>query len=186
MTDVNEREVEESGTPGEGDGAVSVGEDIEQRALKLAFSSVDGFFAFGFGSGLLTRAPGTMGTLAAVPIAMLLSHFDLLGFWFLALAFLLGVWVCGSTSRKLGVEDYGGIVWDEMVSFWLVVAFVPFHWAWLLAGFILFRGFDILKPWPISLLDENFKGGWGIMLDDILAALYAILILSFVEVMILG
>ncbi len=161
-------------------------DSVERRAMKLAFSTPDGFLAFGFGSGLLTGAPGTMGTLVAVPIAVLLTILDINGFWFLSFSFLLGVWVCESITKKLGVEDYGGIVWDEMVAYWLIAAFVPFHWTWLLAAFVIFRGFDILKPWPISLLDESVHGGLGIMLDDVLAAVYTILILTFVNRMILG
>ena len=161
-------------------------ENIEQRARQLAFSSPDGFLAFGFGSGLLTRAPGTMGTLAAVPVAVLLSVLGLNGLWFVLLTFLLGIWICGRVTRRLGVEDYGGIVWDEMVGYWAVMAFFSFHWAWFAAAFVIFRAFDILKPWPISLLEEYFSGGFGIMIDDVAAALYTVLILSFVEVIILG
>jgi phosphatidylglycerophosphatase A len=96
------------------------------------------------------------------------------------------VWACNDVTARLGVEDYGGIVWDEMVAFWLIVAFIPMHWAWYLAAFIFFRAFDILKPWPISLLEESFEGGLGIMLDDVLAAIYTILILVFVETMIIN
>jgi len=160
--------------------------DVQQRAKLIAFSSPGGFLAFGFGSGLLTNAPGTMGTLAAVPIAILLSYFNLNGFLFLLFTFLVGVRICGNVSKKLGVEDYGGIVWDEMVSYWLVVAFVPLQWGWFLAAFLIFRAFDILKPWPISIIEESFGGGLGIMLDDVLAAVYTIIILSFVEQMLMG
>ncbi len=161
-------------------------ENIVHRAKRLAFGSPDGFLAFGFGSGLLTSAPGTMGTLAAVPIAVLLAALGISPFWFVAMTFGLGVWVCERVSRKLGVEDYGGIVWDEMVGYWLAVAFVPFQWGWFVAAFCLFRAFDILKPWPISLVDESFNGGLGIMLDDVLAAVYTVLILAFVEMMMFG
>jgi len=154
-----------------------VSDNIKLRAKQLALSSPDGFLAFGFGSGLLPLAPGTMGTLAAVPIAVLLVYFKLMGFWFLLAAFLLGVWVCDRTARRLGIEDYGGIVWDEMFAFWLVIAFVPFQWPWFLAGFLIFRAFDILKPWPISWLEKTVRGGLGIMLDDVMAAVYTILIL---------
>ena len=161
-------------------------DDIEQRARQLTFSTPDGFLAFGFGSGLLSRAPGTMGTLAAVPVAVLLSVLDLNGFWLLTISFLVGIWVCNRVSDRLGVEDYGGIVWDEMVAFWLVAAFIPLHWAWYGGAFIVFRTFDILKPWPISLLEDYFGGGFGIMIDDIAAAIYTILILSFIESMIFG
>lgn len=159
---------------------------IEVRARKAALTTPDGFVAFGFGSGLLTRAPGTVGTLAAIPIAVLVSLLGFNLFWFAFFGFCLGVWVCSSVTRALEIEDYGGIVWDEMVGFWLVVAFVPQHWAWYTAAFVLFRFFDILKPWPISEVDRAVSGGLGIMLDDVLAAVYTILLLSFVRVMILG
>lgn len=159
---------------------------LAQRARQEALNSPDGFLAFGFGSGLLTRAPGTVGTLAAVPIAFLLGLGKLNGFLFIAVTFLLGVWICNRVTDRLGVEDYGGIVWDEMVAYWLVASFLPFHWGWYLSGFVLFRAFDILKPWPISLLDEHLHGGWGIMLDDVAAAIYTILLLNFVNTWILG
>ena len=161
-------------------------DSIERRALHTALHTPEGFLAFGFGSGLLTRAPGTMGTLAAVPVAVLVNFLGINGFWFVLLTFLAGVWICGRVTEQLGVDDYGGIVWDEMVGYWLAVMFVPFHWAWFLAAFVIFRGFDILKPWPISLLEESYDGGFGIMIDDVLAAVYTILILSFVEKFILG
>ena len=156
---------------------------IKKRARTLAFGSFSGFLAFGFGSGLLTRAPGTMGTLAAVPVAVLLAWLDLNGFVFLILTFSIGVWVCNDVTARLGVEDYGGIVWDEMVAYWLIVAFIPLHWAWYLAAFIIFRAFDIFKPWPISQLEKSIDGGLGIMLDDVLAAAYTILILVFADFM---
>lgn len=159
---------------------------IEVRARRAALGSVDGFIAFGFGSGLLTKAPGTMGTLAAVPVALLVNALGISLLWFSFLTFWLGVWVCSRVTRALEIEDYGGIVWDEMVGFWLVVAFVPQHWAWYIGAFALFRGFDILKPWPISALEEAFEGGFGIMLDDVLAAVYAILVLTFIRNMIIG
>lgn len=157
---------------------------IEKRARVVAFSSVGGFLAFGFGSGLLTRAPGTMGTLAAVPVAVLLELLGLNGLLFLVVTFFLGVWICNDVTHRLGVEDYGGIVWDEMVAYWLIVAFLPFHWGWYLAAFVVFRAFDILKPWPISLLEERVEGGLGIMLDDVLAAIYTLLILQFINTVI--
>jgi phosphatidylglycerophosphatase A len=151
------------------------------RAQNIALKTPDGFIAFGFGSGLLTRAPGTMGTLAAVPIGIALALLGLTSWVLWLLAFLLGIWLCGRVAQALGVEDYGGIVWDEMVAYWLVVGLLPFHWAWWLAAFALFRGFDILKPWPISLLERYFGGGFGIMIDDIAAAVYALVVLKFVQ-----
>lgn len=159
---------------------------IENRARATAFGSVGGFLAFGFGSGLLTRAPGTMGTLAAVPVAVILELTGINGLLFLAVAFFVGVWICNDVTQRLGVEDYGGIVWDEMVAYWMVVAFLPFHWGWYLGAFVIFRAFDILKPWPISLLEERVEGGLGIMLDDVLAAIYTLLILNFINTVFFG
>jgi phosphatidylglycerophosphatase A len=135
--------------------------------------------AFGFGSGLSRYAPGTMGTVVAIPFALLLKSLPVFVFW-LALAglFLLGVKICTISSRRLGQHDPGGIVWDEMVAYWLTIAFVPVSWPWWLAAFVLFRFFDILKPWPIRQVEKQFSGGLGIMLDDILAALYSMAILG--------
>jgi len=160
---------------------------IGQRARHEALRTPDGLLAFGFGAGLVGLAPGTLGTLVAVPFAVLLKWLGagalLLG---LPALFLLGVWICGRVSRRLGVEDYGGIVWDEMVGYWLAVAAAPLHWAWLLAGFLLFRFFDIVKPWPINLVEGHFSGGLGIMLDDIAAALYTLTLLAGAEAVLLG
>ena len=149
---------------------------------KVVFGSPSGFLAFGFGSGLSPYAPGTMGTLAAIPFIFALRALGNPGFWIvLVLLFLLGVQLCGSVSRKLGVHDHGGIVWDEMVGYWLSAAFVPLQWHWLLAAFLLFRFFDILKPWPIRQLDKKVSGGFGIMIDDVVAALFTVLILAAVQ-----
>ena len=149
---------------------------------KVVFGSPGGFLAFGFGSGLSPYAPGTMGTLAAIPFIFALRALGNPGFWIvLVLLFLLGVQLCGSVSRKLGVHDHGGIVWDEMVGYWLSAAFVPLQWHWLLAAFLLFRFFDILKPWPIRQLDKKVSGGFGIMIDDVVAALFTVLILAAVQ-----
>ena len=120
-----------------------------------------------------------MGTLVAIPFAILLKTLSVLGFWIVLFAlFWLGVWLCDHVSRKLGVHDHGGIVWDEMVGYWLAVAFVPLQWPWLLAAFVLFRFFDIYKPWPIRQLDKNVSGGFGIMIDDILAAIFSMVLLA--------
>ncbi len=140
----------------------------------IAWKTPTGWLAFGFGSGLAPVAPGTMGTLAALPLYCLLSVLPLWAYTLLVLAaFVVGVYVCGITSKRLGVPDYGGIVWDEFVGLWITLAAVPLHWKTLLAGFALFRLFDILKPWPIGWLDKKVHGGLGIMLDDALAGLYA-------------
>lgn len=132
------------------------------------------FLAFGLGSGAAPVAPGTFGTLAAVPLYLLLAQLPL-GAYLLVLvaAFGLGIWLCERTSRDLGVHDHGGIVWDEFVGFWLTMLAAPQGWWWLLAGFLLFRFFDVLKPFPINYLDRHVKGGLGIMLDDAVAGTFA-------------
>ena len=145
----------------------------------VTFGTLSGFFAFGFGSGLSPWAPGTFGTLAAVPFAIGLKLLPAPVLWVLVpIAFLLGIYVCDEASKRLGQHDPGGIVWDEMVAYWLTVMFIPLHWAWMLAGFVLFRLFDIAKPWPIRWVEKRFGGGLGIMLDDIVAALYAMALLG--------
>lgn len=136
------------------------------------------FLAFGFGSGLARKAPGTWGTLAAMPFVPLLQTINLpLALAFIALASVFGVWLCGKVADDLGVHDHGGIVWDEFVGIWITLVLLPASWGWWLAGFIAFRFFDILKPWPISVLDRRVGGGLGIMLDDILAGVMAALVL---------
>lgn len=152
--------------------------DLAQIALKTP----SGLLAFGFGSGLSPFAPGTAGTVAAIPFAIAIKHLDSMWFWLALLtAFVLGVWLCGRVSEKLGVHDHGGIVWDEMVGYWLAVAFVPTGWEWLLAAFVIFRFFDIAKPWPIKQLDRHVTGGFGIMIDDVLAAVYTMVILQLAQ-----
>lgn len=110
----------------------------------------------------------------AVPFAVVLS---LLPGWqqllAVLLAFLLGIYLCGRAARELGVHDHGGIVWDEFVGLWLTVWLLPGGWPWWLAAFTLFRLFDIVKPWPIRWLDRHVHGGLGIMIDDVLAAVFA-------------
>ena len=146
---------------------------------RLALRTPEGLLAFGFGAGLSRLAPGTAGTVLAVPIALLLKSLPGGVYWsVLALSFLLGIHVCGVCSEKLGTEDPGAIVWDEMVAFWLTVAFVPLSWPWWLAAFVLFRFFDIVKPWPIKALEKRLHGGLGIMFDDLVAAIYAMAILA--------
>lgn len=134
--------------------------------------------AFGFGAGLLPRAPGTFGTLLAVPIVAVVMQFG----WqmhaaFAVIAAVLGIWICGESARRLGVHDHPGIVWDEIVGFAVTMLAAPAKWYWLLAGFLLFRFFDILKPWPIREADHRLHGGLGIMLDDVIAGLFAGVIL---------
>lgn len=139
------------------------------------------FLGFGFGSGLAPIAPGTFGTLPALPIAFFLYLIGISGWWLAVLSMLLFIWgikICNHTERELGIQDYGGIVWDEIVAMLLVLAFMPFRWDWWLAAFVLFRLFDAIKPWPIKWLDARIHGGFGIMLDDAVAALFTIFILK--------
>lgn len=131
--------------------------------------------SLGFGSGLAPVAPGTFGTLVAILPYLLLASLDwpwYLGFVFIG--FVLGVYLCSYTSSALGVHDHGAIVWDEFVGFWIAMFAVPLAWQWILAGFVLFRLFDIVKPWPIKIVDSKMKGGIGIMFDDVLAGCYAL------------
>jgi phosphatidylglycerophosphatase A len=136
------------------------------------------FLAFGLGSGASPRAPGTVGTLAAVPLWYLLAQTPLAVYLLLVLvAFVIGIWLCGRTSREIGVDDHSGIVWDEFVGYWITMIALPVDWSWALAGFVLFRLFDILKPWPIGPVDRQLRGGLGIMLDDVLAGIMAAAVL---------
>ena len=131
---------------------------------------------FGFGSGLAPKAPGTVGTLLGLLLFIPILLWNESAAWLLLLAgTLFGSLICGKASEQLGVHDHGGIVWDEFVGIWLVLLFLPEQDVlfWVLA-FITFRLFDIWKPWPIRWIDQKVHGGFGIMLDDVLAALYAI------------
>lgn len=157
----------------------------QRAALRTEWRRWDGFLALGFGSGLAPVAPGTFGTLAAVPLAWALKSLPLAGFFAtLIAALVLGAWVCDRVGKRLGAADHGAIVWDEFVGYWLAIALVPPHWGWLLAGFVVFRCFDILKPWPISLVDRKIHGGWGVMLDDVLAGAFTLLVLWGAEALI--
>ena len=137
------------------------------------------FLAFGFGSGTLPKAPGTWGSLVALPFMPLLQLLPVWGYLLvLGLSTLFGIWLCGRVAEDLGVHDHEGIVWDEIVGMWITLWLVPAGWQWLLLGFLLFRFFDILKPWPISWLDRHMHGGLGIMIDDVLAGVFAWLVLQ--------
>ena len=138
------------------------------------------FLAFGLGSGAAPWAPGTVGTAAAVIPYLLWFQYWSIG-WFLALivvTFVVGVWLCEKTSEDLGVHDHSGIVWDEFVGYWLTMFLAPQGWEWALVGFVLFRFFDVLKPWPVKWADRRVAGGFGIMVDDLLAGIYAWIVLQ--------
>lgn len=137
------------------------------------------FLALGFGSGLSPKAPGTAGTLAAIPLVWLLSFCSWPVYLSVVVAgSLLGIYVCGKAATDAGVHDHGAIVWDEVIGFAITMLFVPVNAVTLFVGFLLFRLFDIVKPWPISVLDRKVHGGLGIMLDDILAGVAACIVLQ--------
>lgn len=132
------------------------------------------FLAFGFGAGASPYAPGTVGTLAAIPVLYLMHFLPTLQYLLITIVLLVaGIWICGKSARKLGVPDHPGIVLDEIVGYLVTMTAVPFHWFWIVVGFALFRLFDIWKPWPIGYIDKRYKGGLGIMLDDVQAGIYA-------------
>ena len=140
--------------------------------------------ALGFGSGLMPKAPGTMGTLLGFPAFWLMQYASpntasLVAL--LAASFILGVWASAVAGRNLGVPDHGAIVWDEVAAFGLVLLFTPASWLWYGLAFAAFRFFDILKPWPIRQCDARLKNGFGVMFDDLLAAAYAIAVIKGVQ-----
>ncbi len=139
------------------------------------------FIACGFGAGAIPFAPGTFGTLVAIPVYLLLRELPAPFYLLMCLiAFVIGIWLCHVTAKAFGVADHPAIVWDEIVGLWLTLWLAPTHlnWLWILIGFGLFRLFDIWKPWPIGWVDKHIHGGLGIMLDDLLAAIFAWLCLQ--------
>lgn len=134
--------------------------------------------AHGLGSGLAPKAPGTFGTLAAVLPWLLLAQLPISVYGgVVLLAAVAGVWLCDVAAKRMQRDDPGSIVWDEWVGLWIALAGLPLEWPWILAGFLLFRLFDILKPWPVGWLDRRYHGGLGIMLDDIAAGAMAAVLL---------
>jgi phosphatidylglycerophosphatase A len=156
---------------------------IARPRARFAFSHPAHFIALGFGAGLSPFAPGTVGTLVAIPLWWLVGGPGeplLMGVAIAAL-FALGVWACGVTGRHLGVSDHGSMCWDEVVAFLLILAIVPEDPWWQAAAFFLFRAFDVVKPPPIRALEMRFKGGFGVMFDDLLAAGYTLLALAIAK-----
>lgn len=154
---------------------------------RLVLTTWEHLLAFGLGAGLAPKAPGTVGTLWGVPVWLLLSLLPPAGYVLATAAlFAFGVWLCGRSARLLGVHDSPGIVFDEIVGF--VFAAAPLlpslglssDGRWLVAAFVLFRVFDVWKPWPIGWLDRRVHGGLGIMLDDALAGVYAAAVLAVI------
>lgn len=146
--------------------------------LKFLLQHPAHFIAFGFGSGLAPKAPGTFGTLVAFPLFWLLSPAPFsIQISVIAALFLLGIYFCHKTGSALGVADHGGIVWDEIIAMMFILAITPPDWILWPVAFLLFRLFDIWKPFPIRQLDARIKGGFGVMLDDAVAAVYTIIFL---------
>lgn len=147
--------------------------------LQLLFEHPAHFLGLGLGTGLSPKAPGTVGTLVGFPLFLLIQPYSLAIQWLmLGGLFLLGIYLCELTGKAIGVSDHGGIVWDEIVAMMLVLTIVPMTWGWWVLAFLLFRLFDIWKPFPIRQCDAQVKGGLGVMLDDLLAAVYAMLCLK--------
>ena len=144
------------------------------------------FIAFGGGAGLVPLAPGTMGTLLALPLYWLIAPWlgPLEFLLVVAALFALGVWACEVTGKAIGVADHGGMVWDEVVAFLIVLFFIPATLLWQASAFLLFRVFDILKPPPIRYYERTFKNGFGVMLDDLVAAFYTLLVFAIAKAII--
>ena len=144
--------------------------------LKFLLSHPAHFFSLGFGSGLAPKAPGTFGTIIGLPLFLLISSYGLsVKLAIIAALFIIGIYCCDKTGKALGVADHGAIVWDEIVAMMLVLVFAPLTWLGWLVAFCLFRLFDIWKPFPIHYFDAKLKNGFGVMFDDLLAAIYAII-----------
>ena len=153
---------------------------IRRPSAAFLFSHPAHFIALGFGSGLSPFAPGTVGTLLAIPL------YDLAANWLdpaqlavlLCLCFALGVWACQITGNGLGIPDHSGMNWDEVVAFMFVLMLTPQGVAWRALAFFAFRCFDVVKPPPIRTLERRVKGGLGVMVDDVAAAFYTLLVLA--------
>jgi len=147
---------------------------VSEAERRLVLRDPLHLLSFGLGSGLIPFAPGSFGTLVAVPVVWFLHKFDLATYCAVTLLVIVfGAWCCGRTAAALKAHDHRGIVLDEVAGYLVTMVAVPATAGWLLAGFVIFRAFDVFKPWPIGWLDRTVKGGAGIMLDDVLAGVYA-------------
>jgi phosphatidylglycerophosphatase A len=158
---------------------------VARPNLRFALSHPAHFVALGFGSGLAPFAPGTFGTLLALPIFWWLEP-RLKPTDFLILLggmYVVGVWVCDKTGRDMGVEDHKAIVWDEITAFLIVLFFTPGTLLWQAFAFLLFRLFDIFKPGPIHAIERMFRGGFGVMVDDVVAAFFALICLALMQLL---
>ncbi|WDE13295.1 phosphatidylglycerophosphatase A [Thalassomonas haliotis] len=140
------------------------------------------FLALGFGSGLAPKAPGTFGTLAAIPVYLLMAlYLSPAAYAVLTVVMALaGIYICQKAAAAAGVHDHPAIVWDEIVGYLITMFMVPLSWQAAVTGFVLFRFFDIVKPWPISIADKKVHGGLGIMLDDVLAGIFSLIAMQLI------
>jgi len=137
--------------------------------------------ALGFGSGLAPKAPGTFGTLVAIPIFLLMALLSVKYYLLILILMMVsGIYICGKAAKEAGVHDHPAIVWDEIIGYLITMFMVNVSWQSILVGFVLFRVFDIFKPWPISWLDKHCHGGFGIMIDDVLAGLFSLVIMHLI------
>lgn len=140
------------------------------------------WLATGFGAGLSPVAPGTAGSLVGVLVFLAMAGLPLLPYLLLVMVLAaIGVWVCERAGRALGVTDHPGIVWDEIVGLLITMTATPLSWQGVVLGFALFRLFDILKPWPVASIDRRVPGGLGVMLDDVMAGIYALACLQILR-----
>jgi len=141
--------------------------------------------ACGLGAGLIPKAPGTFGTLAAIPLFLWMQHLSMLSYLLITAAFfVMGIWLSTEAIKIFHRDDPSEVVWDEVVGFLITMIAAPTGWQWLVVGFVLFRIFDIWKPWPVSLADQKLHGGLGIMLDDVIAGIYALLCIQGLHLLI--
>lgn len=155
--------------------ALAVPEAVWQKPLY--------FVAFGLGSGAMPFAPGTFGTLLAIPFYLLLQPLPLPSYIFFVIAFIIASsWICDRVSREIHEHDHPGMCIDEFAGFFVTMINAPAGWMWVLAGFLLFRLFDIWKPWPIHVMDEKIHGGFGMVLDDVVAGIFAMIILQILRI----
>lgn len=152
--------------------------------IKQIHNAIAHTIATGFGTGLAPKAPGTVGTLVGIPVYLLMADMTLTNYiLLLVILFIVGVWASEVRGRALNESDHGSIVWDEVVGYVITMLAAPStDWMWVLTGFVLFRIFDILKPWPISWFDKRIKSGFGTMLDDVLAGVFAALVMWGISV----
>jgi phosphatidylglycerophosphatase A len=147
-------------------------------SMKFMLSRPQHMVSLSLGAGLSPHWPGTVGALVGIPLHFLLLPLGAVGQAIVLIAlFAVGVWVCGATGTALGEPDHGAIVWDETWGMAAALALTPPGWFWIVVAFLLFRFFDIVKPWPINLVNDHLLNGFGVMFDDALAALATIAVL---------